>query len=162
MEKTNIILFDIDDTLFNTDVFKQSNRTVFSLYDDVIPTLEKLKTMASLGIFSQSDDGLQKIKLRETKIDHFFEEMHTHISKDKIGAIQSTLSRYDENQHVFFVEDKLPVLVAVKKAFPSVFTVWIKQGRYAPKQEPIEGFSPDAEINNIAELVPLIQNVQTK
>lgn len=155
-----IVLFDIDNTLFNTLRFKSTNFEIFSIYEDVIETLTELTTVADLGIFSEGDLAFQKQKLLETNIENYFLKEHMHIVPEKISAIEALVKKYksQQNAQVFLIDDKLPILPVIKKDFPSIFTIWIKRGEHAPSQEPIDGFTPDAEVESLKEAVPLIKN----
>jgi hypothetical protein len=159
MEKSKkIVLFDIDDTLFNTARFKETNSTIFSLYDEVLHVLEALKDKADLGIFSEGEIALQKSKLSQTNIERYFLAEHVNIVAKKVDAIGKLAKKYKSAGKIFLIEDRLPILPLVKKNFPSLFTIWIKRGRYAPFQEPIDGFSPDAQVDTLKEIIPLITN----
>lgn len=154
-----IVLFDIDNTLFDTLRFKSTNFEIFSIYEDVNETLTELAKIADLGIFSEGEIAFQKEKLLQTNIENYFLKEHVHIVPQKIHAIESLVKKYKNhnNNQVFLIDDKLPILPIVKKHFPSLFTIWIKRGEYAPKQPPIEGFTPDAEIDSLKEIIPLIK-----
>lgn len=153
-----IVLFDIDNTLFNTLRFKQTDLQLFSLYEDTLETLDALKDIADLGIFSEGEIAFQKKKLRETNIEHYFLQEHTHIFEKKLDAIETLIKKYKENNHVYLIDDKLAILPEVKKACPSVFTIWMKRGEYALTQPPIAGYTPDATIESLQEAVSLIKN----
>lgn len=152
----DLILFDIDDTLFDTKTFRESHLKTYSLHHGVEHSLQELQKIVELGIYSQGEIDFQHTKLRKTNISTLFDQEHIYIVADKVAAIKDTLQKYTKTRHVYFIEDRLSVLMEVKKAVPSVFTVWIKQGRYAPTQEPIAGFTPDAEIDQLSELIPII------
>jgi FMN phosphatase YigB (HAD superfamily) len=163
MGKTkDLLLFDIDDTLFNTEAFILSDLTKYSLYEDAEAVLKHLKGKIELGIFSQGETDFQYTKLRRTNILDFFSPEHTYIVVDKVAASYQTLHKYSETHKVFFVEDRLPTLLEVKKVVPEVTTIWIKQGRHAKTQKPIPGFTPDEEIHTLSELIPLLEHIQTK
>lgn len=154
-----IVLFDIDNTLFNTLRFKSTNFEIFSIYEDVIETLTALSEIVDLGIFSEGDLAFQKQKLLKTNIENYFLKEHVHIVPEKIHAIEALVKKYKkDDSHVFLIDDKLPILPVVKKHFPSIVTIWIKRGEHAPKQPPIEGFTPDAEVISLKEVIPLIKN----
>ncbi|HSA84368.1 MAG TPA: hypothetical protein VLF20_05810 [Patescibacteria group bacterium] len=153
-----IVLFDIDNTLFNTLRFKQTDLQLFSLYEDALQTITELKDVAELGIFSEGDIAFQQKKLRETNIEQYFLQEHVHIVSEKIAAIETLVKKYKENNKVFLIDDKLSILPVIKKAFPSVFTIWMKRGEYAMIQKPIDGYIPDATIESLPEAVPLIKN----
>lgn len=154
-----IVLFDIDNTLFDTLRFKSTNFEIFSIYEDVHETLTVLAEIADLGIFSEGELAFQEQKLFRTNIENYFLKEHVHIVPEKIAAIEALVKKYKEgDSQVFLIDDKLPILPVIKKHFPSLVTIWIKRGEHAPKQPPIEGFTPDAEIISLQEVIPLIKN----
>lgn len=153
-----IVLFDIDNTLFDTLRFKSTNFEIFSIYEDVHETLTELAEIVDLGIFSEGDLAFQKQKLLKTNIENYFLKEHVHIVPEKIHAIEALVKKYKDGNQVFLIDDKLPILPIVKKHFPSIVAIWIKRGEHAPKQPPIEGFTPDAEIISLKEVIPLIKN----
>lgn len=152
----NIVLLDIDDTLFNTEQLKESEFTRYELYDEVKNALSLLSQIATLGIFSQGEIAFQKKKLRKTTIDHYFSEEHLHIVDYKVGVVDEVLRLYSDKANVFFIDDRLEGLHEAKKSNPSVFTIWMKRGRYVATQEEHADFTPDAVIKNLAEAIPLI------
>lgn len=156
MNKKPIVLFDIDYTLFNTHEFKNSQFKNYNSYGEVIDVLEKLSNFASLGIFSKGDPNFQKIKLIKTKIDKFFKKKYIHIFDDKDANLTDVLERYKSSK-LFLIDDKLTILYSAKKHFPEITAVWVKRGPYAQNQENISGFKPDAEIENLSEVVEIVQ-----
>lgn len=159
MKKNAIILFDIDYTLFDTEKFKGTNLQTFELYEEAVEVLGKLKKTVHLGIFSEGNLDLQKTKLFRTKIDNSFTKKHIHIVINKEQTLKGVLKKY-KNYLVFLVDDKLTVLYQAKQLLPSLVTIWVKRGMYAQNQAPIEGFVPDAIIENLRELVPLVKVVK--
>src|SRR3989344_1087272 len=155
MDKPKVVLFDIDYTLFNTDVFKETQLKKHSVYDEVHSVLENLSKVAELGIFSEGETEFQKTKLDKTDIKKYFKEQNLHISKSKIDRLQQVLNRYSHGQ-IFFVDDKLSILYDAKKLLSDVFTIWVKRGMYAENQKEISGFRPDAEVENLKEIIPII------
>ena len=157
MEKSKkIVLFDIDNTLFNTLKFKETNLQMFSLYEEVYDVLEELSTTVDLGIFSEGEIAFQENKLKQTNIEKYFLKEHTHIVPKKIEAIELIIKKYKKENELFLIDDKLEALFVIKKHFPSIVTIWVKRGEHAPHQKPIEGFSPDAEVEKLQEVIPLI------
>lgn len=150
-----IILFDIDYTLFDTALFKKTNFTQFSLYEEVPWVLTSLSKKAILGIFSQGESDLQRSKLKATKIESLFQKGHIFIELQKEENIKKIMHKC-KNMYVYVADDKLPLLSLMKKQFPRVFTIWIKRGVYAQNQEPIHGFTPDAVMENLSGIIPLI------
>lgn len=147
-----IILFDIDYTIFNTALFKQSNLTQYSIYPEVSAILNDLSTQATLGILSQGEKEFQQNKLIQTKIDHLFHKDHIHIALDKKKLIH-TISEMYKDKSLIIIDDKLPLLVFAKKYIPNAVTVWVKRGEYAENQKPIPGFTPDATLNNLSKIM---------
>ncbi|HWY79499.1 MAG TPA: HAD family hydrolase [Candidatus Sulfotelmatobacter sp.] len=156
MKKSDIIvLLDLDDTLFNTEKFINSDLTVLELYDEVKDALIKLSQIATIGLLSQGETAFQEKKLRETNIDHYFLEENKHIVAYKLRIMEQVLSKY-RGAKVYFIEDRLENLEAAKTADPSVFTVWMKRGRYAKVQSSHSKFIPDAVVTNMHEVILLI------
>lgn len=159
VKSKKIILFDIDNTLFNTLRFKSTNFEIFSVYDDVHETLTQLAKIADLGIFSEGDLAFQKEKLLQTNIENYFLKEHINIVPEKINAIEALVKKYNNSHNqVFLIDDKLSILPVVKKHFPALFVIWIKRGEHAPTHPLIEGFTPDAEVDSLKEIIPLISN----
>lgn len=150
-----IILFDIDYTLFDTAIFKKTNFTRYSLYKEVHGVLSDLSKKLILGIFSQGEENLQNSKLKETKIDHFFHKDHIYIELQKEDKIKRIGDKY-KNIHLYIADDKLVLLSLIKKEYPRIFTIWIKRGVYAKNQKPIPGFTPDAVMENLSGIIPII------
>ncbi len=157
MEKNKkIILLDIDDTLFNTKRFKDSNLTKYSLYKEVPDTLEKLSEHALLGILSQGETDFQLKKLHNTDIYEYFAPENIHIFTQKHLSYKNVFPLYTEKEAIYFVEDRLDQLAEAKKNTISLITVWMKRGRYVKSQEALNDFIPDFIITNLNELVPLV------
>ena len=155
MKKQKIILFDIDYTLFNTDVFKETQLKKHSVYDEVHSVLENLSKVAELGIFSEGETDFQKTKLNKTDIKKYFKKKYVHIALNKKDEIRNILNKYS-NKQLFLVDDKLTILYELKRVLPSIFTIWVKRGVYAKNQKEISGFKPDATVDNLKEIISLI------
>lgn len=151
-----IVLFDIDYTIFDTDIFKKSNFATYSLYKEVLDTFSQLKEIADFGIFSEGDIAFQRKKLKETNIENYFHHDHVHIFEEKNNELKKLLDKYTDKGNLYFVDDKLSVLHLAKQMEPSVFTIWVKRGYYAMRQKPIEGFDPDSTVTELHEIVPII------
>jgi|SRR5579885_739297 len=173
--KKPIILFDIDDTLFDTEAFRDSGLTTYQLYPDVLPALTKLSSFATLGIFSEAkytfQDGkitrtegilspqayeFQFNKLIKTHIAHFFSKEHLHIVGNKAASFPDVLSAYTSD-HVYFVDDKLPFLQEAATVLPSLNTIWLRRGRFAQTQMPIPGFTPGHRIDSLVEIESIVR-----
>lgn len=171
-----IILFDIDETIFDTGVFRASRLKKYQLYPDVVATLTTLSSFATLGIFSEakyelengelkSTEGIlspeayefQLNKLIKTNIDHFFSKNDLHIVGNKAQACKGILSPY-KSDSVYFVDDKLPLLQMAADVLPRMKTIWLRRGRFAQAQEPLTGFTPAYTIDSLAEIEAIIQS----
>jgi len=151
-----IVLFDIDYTILDTDILKESNLATFTLYKEVLETFAQLKEVADFGIFSEGDVAFQHRKLRETNIEEYFIKDHIHIFENKNEKLKQMLDKYDDKGRLYLVDDKLSVLHLAKQYEPSVFTIWVERGFYALNQKPIKGFSPDAIVKKLQEIIPVI------
>ncbi len=150
-----IVLFDIDYTLFDTAQFKSSGLKIYKLYEEVEEALKTLSQSAEIGIFSQGGDVLQREKLKQTLIQAHFRQENIHIFSLKDENLGSVLSKY-KNRDIFLVDDKLEVLKLGKDLNDSVYTIWLKRGPFAERQENIVGFTPDAIISNLSEAVAFV------
>ncbi len=153
-----IVLFDIDYTLFDTRKFKDSQLQDYNIYEEVMGILMQLSGFANLGIFSKGETEFQKTKLEKTGMMKFFKENNVHIFNDKDANLIKVLEKYKDFK-LFLVDDKLGILYSAKKHMPQVFTIWVKRGPFAQVQKPIEGFSPDEQVENLSEVVRIVQKM---
>jgi len=153
----SVVLFDIDYTLFDTAFFKESGLSQHKIYEEVMQVLDSLNEIAILGIFSKGEVAFQKTKLEKTGMRKFFEENNIHIFDDKDANLISVLEKYKDSK-LFLVDDKLGVLCSAKKYMPQVIAIWVKRGPFAQNQKEIAGFTPDAEIKNLSEVVKIIRS----
>jgi hypothetical protein len=152
-----IILFDIDYTVFNMKLFGDTKLQKYEAYEEVHEVLDELKNVADLGIFSQGEVAFQQKKLMETNIEIYFLQKHVHIVLDKAEEMERVMKKYLGKGKLFFVDDRLPMLQLAKQHHPEVVTIWIKRGRYAEKQEPIPGYTPDATVMNLRKIIPVVK-----
>lgn len=152
-----VIFFDIDYTLFNTDIFKKTRLREYVLYNEVEEVLADLKKIAKLGIFSEGKIEFQKTKLEKTKIKKYFLKKITHIVEDKKNNLNNIFLKYLDTQ-VFLIDDKLSILYEAQLILPSLITIWIKRGKYARFQKRIKNFEPNAIIGNLKEAIPIIKS----
>lgn len=150
-----LVLFDIDYTLFDTGVFKESLLTSYNLYEEVIDMLVAVGKIARLGIFSEGELDFQKTKLLKTDIIQHFLDENIHIVASKDMMVREVLERY-KDEEVFLIDDKLPILQAAKHIKNDIRTVWVKRGIYAENQKPIPGFTPDYVVTNLADIVTIV------
>lgn len=155
--KKPIVLFDIDDAMFNTATFIQSGRLKYGNYEEVKRVLESLSNFVTLGIFSEGEYAFQKVKLEKTGILKFFKEEDIHIFQGKDNNLIQAINKY-KGSRIFLVDDRLTVLASAKKNAQQVSTIWVRRGRYADAQKEIEGFIPDSTILNLKELIGIIES----
>jgi len=158
MTSKKIVLLDIDDTLFNTEKLIHSSFFVYELYKEVITALSELSTIATLGVFSQVEVAFQTKKMHETNIEQYFSEDHIHIMEFKLEMMHEILAKYHDQGEIFVVDDRLENLHMAKKSAPYVFTIWMKRGRYADIQEQKADFTPDAIVENLQGIIPVIRD----
>lgn len=151
-----IILFDIDHTLFDTPLFKESALTTFQSYEESLEVLETLKKEAILGIYSEGDIDLQTKKLLQTKLSPYFIKEYTHIFTKKLENLPIVFTQ-KEDTVIFLVDDRRVILSSVKTFNPEVHTIWIKRGIY--QDEEVEGFTPDKTVTNLRDILPYIQEI---
>lgn len=152
-----IIFLDIDDVLFDTAHYKESNLIDYRLYDEVLAVVTQLQKIGEVGILSQGEHAFQTKKLIETGIHDMFVKEHIHIVEKKDESLEKVLHKYKNvSATMYFIDDRLTGLYFAKKALPSLIAIWLKRGRYAEGQEEIEGFKPDFIVKTLHEVIPII------
>ncbi len=124
-----------------------------NLYEETGEILKILSKRATIGIFSQGYDEFQRAKLLAIK--DFFQQEHIHITLNKHTSLPTLFKQYKENS-LYLVDDALDVLHTAKKLRNDITVIWVKRGKYAKLQSPIEGFVPDAIIETLHELLDTI------
>ncbi len=152
-----IVLFDIDYTLFDTASFKESKLLSHKIYQEVAEVLSNLSKIATLGIFSKGETEFQKTKLKKTGMIKFFKENNIHIFADKDVNLINVLKKYASTK-LFLVDDKLEILYSAKKHMSGIVTIWVKRGPFAENQKEIFGFKPDAQVENLSEVVRIVKS----
>jgi len=126
-----------------------------SLYPETLDTVNKISEIATVGIFSKGHDRFQKNKIN--KFRHLLKEDHIYITNNKYEALQRIADKYS-GVKLYLVDDLLDILYSAKKLKADIMTIWVKRGIYAKNQEAISGFSPDAEIENLSEVVKIVKS----
>lgn len=157
MQTKPVVLFDIDDTLFDTANFKNSGLSEYNIYEEVAQVLEDLRSVATLGIFSKGETQFQKTKLENTGLTKFFKEENVHVFDDKNINLSKTINKY-KGSKIFLIDDILYVLNSAKTNAKNIFTIWLKRGRYAETQKEISGFTPDAQVENLLEVGRIVKS----
>lgn len=157
-EVDKVVLLDIDYTLFNTGVFKESKLATYQLYDEVIDMLVSLKGKVILGIFSEGELDFQSSKLQRTDIYKHFLDENIHIVNNKDEKLKEVLIKYNDKQ-IIVVDDKLTVLHTAKQIIPNLITIWVKRGIYAENQKEIPNFTADFIINDLEKVPEIIESL---
>jgi len=147
------------------EYIEEVNRFLFAgyffkdgFYSEVKNTIISLSSIARLGIFSQGNEKLQGAKIYQSGFRNFIEKELTYLIKPKKIDFLPSLKKIHVSDKIFLVDDRLSILNEVKKQIPSVFGIWIKRGWYAENEEEIPNFSPDAEIENLSEVVKIVKS----
>ena len=105
---------------FNTDKLKIYSKTLFP---EVIEFLEKIKNKYSLGIYSQGFESLQRIKIKYSGIELFFDQKLIFINRDKTQL--NFLKKIPIRATV--IDDKKEVIEVLKQLRPDLELVWINR-----------------------------------
>jgi hypothetical protein len=154
----------IADDLGKLEYLKQIKKIVLDkynnpgcLYDETIDVVKKISKIAIVGIFSKGKLEFQKAKLKSMGAIKFFNKENIHIFDNKDLNLEKTFNKY-KNSKIFFIDDKLNALYLAKKYQKNIFTVWVKRGIYFKNQKPIPGFTADAEVENLSEVVRIVKS----
>lgn len=124
-----------------------------SIYTETKGVIQELSKKSLIGVFSKGDTLFQLGKI--SAIQDYFHKKHIHIMTNKHKGISTILSKY-ANYRVYLVDDALDILYLAKKKYPNIVVIWVKRGRFAKNQKPIESFTPDATIFSLKKVVKLI------
>jgi len=115
-----------------------------ALFPETIGVLNKLKINFRLGIYSQGFDSLQRIKIRSSGIENFFDQSLICINRNKLDP--DFIKKLPND--AIIIEDKKEVIEKLKNT-GRFQLFWINRNN----DERIEGI---ATIKNLGELVNLI------
>lgn len=138
---------DISAIIYSPEMLKGN------FYAEVQDVLVRLSKIGTLGIYSQGIHSLQKAKIDE--ILHFFHADLIFVVRSKKETAGDIFKEFPDAK-IYFIDDALPILQKVKSGHTNVFTIWIQRGRYAAVQQPIEGFVPDAIIDDLSKAAEII------
>lgn len=132
--------------------FNSDNLKIYSgaLFSETISVLEKLKDNFDLGIYSQGFVDLQKIKIRSSGVDNFFEKEFVYIDRNKLRA--DFVSKLPDG--AIIVDDKKEVVEKLKQ-LNRFKIIWINRN----DDEPIEGVTT---IHNLEELMVNLEKLERK
>ena len=119
----------------------------------VLHTLSKNKLLR-IGIFSGGEYAFQRKKIRQ--IEDFLHKEHIHIfTSRKRKELPYIVDKYKKYK-LYIVDDVLEVLHTAKSLNKNIFTIWIKRRRFAKEKEIIPGFTPEAIIKNLREVIDIV------
>jgi len=126
-----------------------------NLHKEVLTSLKILIELGEVGILSQGDKEFQHAKISHFK--HLLSSNHINILKNKKSDMVDVFENI-QTYKIYFVDDMIDMLETAKKINPQITTIWMKRGRYAGSQKEIPGFTPDAEVENLSEVVRIIKD----
>lgn len=94
-----------------------------ALFPETIEVLEKMKDEYILGIYSQGFDGLQRIKVKYSGIEPFFDQNLIFVDSDKtrVGLVKKLPIG------ATVIDDKKEVIEALKELRPDLKLVWVNR-----------------------------------
>ena len=87
----------------------------------------------------------------------FFKEENVHIFDNKDANLIKIIDKY-KGLKIFIIDDKLEILYSAKMYMDQLFTIWVKRGWYAENQKAIPDFIPDAEVENLSDVVRIVKS----
>jgi FMN phosphatase YigB (HAD superfamily) len=147
-----IILFDIDDVLFKTDLFIQSGFKTYKPYEDAKDALEKIKRTADIAILSKGEYNLQLDKLNKVNLIGLFKTESIFIVDEKSEMVKSLFLKF-KDKDIFIIDDRLDNLEEIKKANSLIKVILIKRGRYQGLKS---DFQPDFIVNSLEQILKFI------
>lgn len=157
--KPTLILFDIDYTLFDTDLLKSTDLKVFRPFEEVPHVLTTLSDKCKMGILSEGELQFQTEKLQRTDILHFFDTEYIHIVDNKIERMPDILKKYTNDYQLIIVDDRLEILQKAKTEDISIYVLWVKRGTYALNQPSLDDFKADLEVTTLKNIVSFVTNL---
>lgn len=112
-----------------------------ALFPETIEVLEKMKNKYILGIYSQGFKALQKIKIKYSGIEHFFDKDLIFITRRKLD--KEFLKKIP--QKILIIDDKQEVIETLKQLRPDLGLVWINRN----DEETLDGVTTIKNLNNL-------------
>ena len=105
---------------FNTDKLGIYSKTLFP---EVIEVLEKMKDVYTLGIYSQGFESLQRLKIKFSGIENYFDKDLIFIDRDKTQL--EFVAKLPTG--VMVIDDKKEVIETLKNLRSDLELVWINR-----------------------------------
>lgn len=162
----NILLFDIDHTLFDTEQLRPhlptplTNWNAVSLpfaaciYPDALYVIPLLAQRFRLGVFSVAYDGMvdfQNAKITHGPLAPYFSERLMYIHADMVSLVRSIGPIAESIAYV--IDDRADKLMLAKERYPQLKTVRIRRGKYENQEW---DYTPDFELPS---LLPLPETI---
>jgi FMN phosphatase YigB (HAD superfamily) len=123
------------------------------LFPDALKVIEHVRQWGPAIILSDGDVVFQPLKVRRSGLDNAVSgRVLIYVHKDQ--ELEDVEQRYPA-EHYVLVDDKLPILTAVKKFWGSrVTTVFVRQGHYATDPKILATYpAADISLGRIADLL---------
>ncbi len=139
-QESPVLVLDFDDTLFNTHRLKlmhpdykdNPENTYYLDYQSFIfpDTIKFLKENRYkkyvLSHALKQYLSYQKTKISKSNLENYFEKIYITEEPEKVSAMRKIAEKHPYSP-IFFIDDKIATLEAVKKSFPQITTVRIKR-----------------------------------
>lgn len=123
-------------------------------FPHVEEVLHHLRQLGVITIFSEGDSVYQVMKIEQSGIRDLVDEMY--VFHDKLAHIAEMRRKYWGKQLVF-IDDKADKLARMKKQFPEIVTIHVRQGHYG-EQELAPHQYPDLSVDTIGQLIKFNEN----
>lgn len=176
MNKNKLIIFDLDRVLFDTDALinfagdSEANGPFTPAHARKLDwqkapnllysgTKEFLKKIDGHGwqkiLFSEGNIEGQRLKLKLTGLDRFFEKKRQFIFENKVLEMKKVLTKIKRRfAYRWYIDDKPSMLNEAKKIDPSLKVVLMKRDPWWRKK--ITGFKADFSADNLQDFYSLI------
>lgn len=126
--------------------FSTDNLKIYSkaLFPETIEVLNKIKNKYSLGIYSQGFVSLQKLKIKNSGVESFFDENFIFIDRNKTEI--NFLNKLPVG--VIIVDDKKEVIETIKSNRPDLKLIWINR-KDAEKMDGVKTIKNLRELENL-------------
>lgn len=140
---------EIKKILFKSSFFKKG------FYNEVEKSLKLITKIAKIGIFSKGDKKFQLAKIDQSGFKNYFDKNYIYIKYNKLKFLPFLKKKHVQDK-VYLIDDKPGVIDEVKGFMPNIITIWLKRGKYTEQAKEIDGFKPDATVDNLLDVVKIV------
>lgn len=127
----------------------RSIKFTHALYPHAHAVLTHLKTIGTVVLFSEGDSVYQQTKIEESGLEERVDSLHLY--QDKVSHLLE-LRRTYWGKKMIFIDDKAEKLSAIKKQFPDIMSIHVRQGHYG-NEKLVPEDKPDISIARIGNLL---------